>query len=183
MRGTLIFFRLQTHPVHRAFVTVATEKCLGVFGCCATKLVPGGACVFCNLPTIVLTSKLSPGTRYSYAVTQSCLVNYLPAWVTGWRKCFLKWKVWKWPKTDEIFRMRTLGLLGHATLVLSLACSVAEVEGAGSSWCLQYRQQHHIIRNNILNSLSQSEHFMSCNETFWQLPPWPCDSLPRGVMT
>lgn len=69
------------------------------------------------------------------------------------------------------FSKGTLGLLGHATLVLSLACSVAEVEGVGSSWCLQYRQQHHIIRNNILNSLSQSEHFMSCKETFWQLPP------------
>lgn len=56
--------------MHKAFVTVATGQCLGVFGSCCTNMVPGGACVLSNLSPIVLMSKLSPGTGYNYVATQ-----------------------------------------------------------------------------------------------------------------
>lgn len=73
-----LFFSLQTHPMYKAFVTVATGQCLGVFGSCSTDIVPGGACVLCNLSLIVLMTKWSSGTGYDHVVIQRCMVNHLP---------------------------------------------------------------------------------------------------------
>lgn len=65
----------------------------------------------------------------------------------------------------QMLRKRTLGPLGHACpFGVPHLCSPSPHK----------QQQLHIMRSNILDSLSQSERFMSRNETFWQLPPWPC---------
>lgn len=202
----LLFFSLQTHPMHKAFVTVATGQCLGVFGCCSTNIVPGGACVLCNLSLIELMTKLSSGTGYNYVGTKSCVVNHLPCL----SHISLSWSMtWEFAGVGEFKKergrcrkrqifQRTSGPFGHAcqlgcvNFCLHLHVLYFEVEGGGWSQPLEcttalisppQKQQHgHIVRNNIFNSLSQSEHFMSCNETFWQLPPWPCALCPQGVM-
>lgn len=76
---TFFFFPVCKHtPYTKLFVTVETEQCLGVFGSCGTSIVPGGACVLCNLSPIVHMTELNPGTRYNYVVTQSFSVNHLP---------------------------------------------------------------------------------------------------------
>lgn len=77
---TFLLFTSQTHPVHKDLVTVTTGRCLGVFRRSPTGVVPGGACVLCNLSTIVQMTKWSTGTGCRYVVTQSCLVNDLPCW-------------------------------------------------------------------------------------------------------
>lgn len=155
-------------------------------------MVLGGACVLCNLSPIVFMSKLRPGIRYNYVVTQCCLVNHLPfhltsAWVVAWAECVLEKRVWE---RDGRTWKRASSPVGHACqlgcddLRYCLQCSVFWGRGSDhhgpwskphlcSSPPHKQQWQHHIIRNNILNSLSQSEHCKSCNETFWQLPPWP----------
>lgn len=119
-KHTHIFFRLETHPMHKAFVTVATGQCLGVFGSCSANMVPGGACVLCNLSPIVLPSKLSPGKGYNYVVTQSYPVNDLPFRSYISRSDSTSWKfVGKERERDnyrrrQIFQKRALGPLRHA---------------------------------------------------------------------
>lgn len=74
----IIPWKLETRPMHKAFVTVPTGQYLGVFGSSSTTMVPGGANALCNLSPIVLLSKFSPGTGYNYVVARSYLVNHLP---------------------------------------------------------------------------------------------------------
>lgn len=105
--------------------------------------------MLCNLAPIVLVSKLSPGTGCNYAVTQSCLVNHLPCLsrisLTYSTSC-PKGRVRKRRegRTRRIFQRRTLGPLGHVCqlgwgdLCLRLHVLYFEVEGAGSSWPLEY---------------------------------------------
>lgn len=124
-------------------------------------------------------------------IDRGCLTS-----ATAWTESLLEWRVQDRHGMGQILQRRTLAPLGHACQSgcsdLCLCLHVLyffEVEEAGSSWPLECttslclsppHKQHHIIRNNILNSLSQSEHFMSCNETFWQLPPWPWAFPPSG---
>ena len=143
-----IFFSLQTRPAHKAFVTVATGQCLGVFGSCSTNVVPGGACVLCNLSPIVLVSKLSSGTRRSYVVTQSHLVNHLPvasyisrSWEFVGNGKFKKEKGRRADRPDVSEEGDgSSWTRGPIVVTCACACNVLyfEVEGAGSSWPLEY---------------------------------------------
>lgn len=166
--------------MHKAFVTVVTGQCLSVFGSCFTNMAAGGACVLCNLSPIVFTSKLSVGnlsTGCNYVVIQCYLVNHLPFLSYITLRLDLAGKESS-GREEQIFQKRTIDCC-DLVLALAVFCILGEWDHHGP-WSIPHlcsssphkqQQQHHIIKNNIFNSLSQSEHFISCKETFWQLPP------------
>ena len=158
--STFISLSLQTLPMHKSFVTVATGQCLGVFGCCSTNMVPGGAFVLCNLSPIVLMSKSRPGIGYNYVVTQCCLVNHLPlhltsAWV-AWAECVLEKRV---PERDGQTWKRVSSPAGHACqlgcgdLCLRLQCSVFWGGGSGITMAPGV---HHISAHPLPTSSNSS---------------------------
>ena len=161
-------------------------------------MVPGGAWVLHNLSPIVLLTESTPGTGHKYVVTQSCLVNHPPCLSYVSPSCSTSWEVDLEESSTESgadmsegssWTCVPTGLCwpGLACMVCILRWREQDHHGPWSPPRLHSPpphklQPHHFIRSNILNSLSQSEHFISCNETFWQLPPWPHASRPQGEM-
>lgn len=166
-RRTHTYFS-ETHPALKAFVSVATGLCLGVSGSSSLSMVPGGACIVCNLLPFVLLSKWIPGTGYRHVVTQSYLANYPPfSLQVEWRR---ELKVCcKGVRESEgdscsrrlIFQKRALSPLRHAcqsgaVLTYAVESGTIMAPGAHGISALASTSYSSIIRNNTLNSLSQS---------------------------
>lgn len=185
----------ETHPVLKAFVTVATGLCLGVSGSSSLSMVPGGARIVSNLLPFVLLTEWIPGMGYRHVVTQSYLVNDPPfSLQVEWRHepnvCCggVRESEEDSCSRRQLFPERALGPLRHACQ--SAQCWLVLLR-AGPSWppertasqLLPPRATAAASLGTIPSTLFLNQN-VSCHAataTFWQRPPWP-DSHPQGAM-